>query len=493
MGRRTFGGSLSLVLALGSCSSLGFGGADEERTLTTSLAPETAAFLVAQACRSEFPEADPLPLHPGAPAVRLGDDEYEVRYNRSNGQGYRLHTNGRLLAPAATAVRDGGQPMPLGPITFAPSVMTGQRAPGNDEIRVHVRGTGSGSEVTVQLYGVPASGCLGLHLERVFALAEAIESTAEMVEGGQWGLVRATVETALTGFGSGCCGRHEPLRAHLLVHLAAAEQALGHLDAARAATTRALDLAPFTPGLRLWQVRLGQRMAQDREVATDWHILAASPSRGTFCRVAAAELQESLERLMQQSPGSGYRQRASSLLRDDDLAGARMQLNLARSLDPLPGTDLHDLAEWYRRQGRHRAAFETGLQRLEISADPDLVLAMAELSARAGQSAPALHLLAKHWEELVARDRSAAEAWLSHHSRSIGPELATRMLTAEGSTPLAQEQLARWILSGRADPAAVDLLAMVWWLRQEAGDQGRDLDLPLRGNYESAPGVSPPR
>ncbi len=362
-------------------------------------------------------------------------------------------------------------------------------------MRVHVRGTSEGSRVTVRLYGEPSTGALQLHLERLFALADSSQTTALMVEQQRWGMLRLTVERALADFGSGCCQRHEALRARLLVHLAAAEQAQGHLVAARTATAKALGLAPFTPGLRLWQARLSQRLAQARETATDWHVLAASPSQQTYSLAAAAELHNSLAQLLQLSPGPGYRQRASSLLRENDFAGARSQLDLARIQDPQPKTDLRSLTLWHLRQGQHRAAFETCLQRLEIEADPGLILEIAEHCSRTDQSTLALRLLANHWDSLIAHDQAAAEAWLQFHVRATGPELATRVLTAEGATALAKEQFAQWVLSGRADPAALDLLPMVWWLRAEARSTPRDWQQELLPpwDYESAPGVGPLR
>lgn len=498
MGRSNLGprGSLPLVLlTLGSCSLFGLGGPDAKFTLTTSIAPDQATLLVAEACRSEHPGADPIPLHPGALVLHHQGDDYEVRYNRAAGQGYRLYTNGRLVPSDTPTLSEGARSLPLAPVTFQPAGLTGHLAPGADEVWIRVHAISAGSRLTVRLYGEPATGTLRLHLERLFALADSIQTTALMVEQQRWGMVRLTAEEALADFGSGCCKRHEALRARLLVHLAAAEQAQGHLVAARTATAMALGLAPFTPGLRLWQVRLSQRLAQTREMATDWHVLAASPSQQTYSLAAAAELHSTLGQLLQLSPGPGFRQRASSMLRENDFAGARSQLDLARIQDPQPRTDLRNLTLWHQRQGHHRAAFETCLQRLEIEQDPGLILEIAEHCSRIDQSTLALRLLANHWDSLIAHDQAAAEAWLQFHVRATGPELATRVLTAEGASALAKEQFAQWVLSGRADPVAVDLLPMVWWLRTEALTTARDWEqerLPP-WDYESAPGVGPLR
>ena len=146
---------------------------------------------------------------------------------------------------------------------------------------------------------------------------------------------------------------------------------------------------------------------------------------------------------------------------------------------------------WHKRQGRHRAAFEVALQRLELDTDPALILEMSELCAHTDQSILGLRLLAKHWDALLHHDRAGAEAWLRFHTRRIGAEMATRVLTAEGAMSLAQERLALWVHSGRANPAEVDILAMVWWLRTEGQTELRDWEGVRTRDYQSAPGVRP--
>ncbi len=493
MGRSSLGpgGSLCLaVLALGSCTALGLVGS--EASFRTTLAPELAAWLSAEACRVELPGADPLPLHPGAPVLRHGENDYEVRYNRAAPQGYRIYTNGRLLPSNPTGQAQEGQPLANPSFQAAPH-LTGHRAPGPDEVRIQIRPTPEGSQVELQLSGAVVGGTLTHHVNQLLRLAEAIQETAVMVRRQEWEMVRRRVDEALSQFGSGCCGSHQPLRARLLVHRAAAEQAQGHLLAARACTAEALGLAPANPGLRLWQVRLDQRLGLDREAATDWRILAASPSRGGFSNVAAGELQTHVDALLRPGPGPRLRERAGRLLRDNDVAGARAQLDMARSLDPLPQADLKGLTLWHQRLGHHRAAFEVALQRLEFGADPALILEMTEHCARTDQPTLGLRLLAKHWDELLVHDRAAAEAWLHYHAQQAGAEMATRVLTAAGAMRLAQEQLAHWIHSGRADPDVVDVLALIWWLRIEKHAELRDWQGTSVRDYESAPGVLPLR
>ena len=290
MGRGIRSGRAGLsatALLLGSCAALGFGRPHATGSLETTLPPDIAAWLAAEACRAEHPGADPLPLHPGAPVLRHAEDDYEIRYNRAPPQGYRVFTNGRLVPPELEALREGGRPLPLTAVSFlAAPHASGHRAPGPDEVRIRIRATPQGSRIDAELSGAVAGGTLLQHLHRVFALAESIQDTANLVAEKRWAMARNRVAEAQSEFGPGCCGSHQSLRTRLLVHVATAAQAQGHLSAARTSTARALGLAPDTPGLRLWQADLDQRLALDREAATDWHILAASPASDGFCHAA---------------------------------------------------------------------------------------------------------------------------------------------------------------------------------------------------------------
>ncbi len=86
------------VLLLAACAS-----ADrfEPTVLTTTLPPETAAWVVAETCRSWYPVADAQPEHAGAPVLQVDEDSYAVRYGRRSPGHFRAWINGRLMPPSA--------------------------------------------------------------------------------------------------------------------------------------------------------------------------------------------------------------------------------------------------------------------------------------------------------------------------------------------------------------------------------------------------------
>jgi hypothetical protein len=87
---------LALVAAVvGGCRTTP-GGAPEDEVLP--LAPATAAWLCADACRLSMAGADPLPYHGGAPASRCGDGSFEIRYEQRADGRWTPRADGRLCA-----------------------------------------------------------------------------------------------------------------------------------------------------------------------------------------------------------------------------------------------------------------------------------------------------------------------------------------------------------------------------------------------------------
>jgi len=193
--------------------------------LVANAPPTFVAWLCADACRLGFPAADPLPYHAGAPATRLADGSYEVRYQRRDDGRWTPRADGRLLAP-----RVSGTEVP-GDVRYVAATGLGGWRTVDAEFVVTIAVTPAGADIRTSAYGFDAEPLLR-HLHAAAEFAQALACPDET-----GGSLRS------------CCAQHANWRAVALLR-AARDRArdndlLALRDALRAARAVAADL----PGL----------------------------------------------------------------------------------------------------------------------------------------------------------------------------------------------------------------------------------------------------
>src|SRR5262245_54355961 len=249
---------LALVAAVvGGCRTTPDGAPPDE---VLPLAPATAAWLCADACRLSMAGADPLPYHGGAPASRRDDGSFEIRYEQRADGRWTPRADGRLCA----AQQAGGE---------HPFAVQWQPEPGLPGWRRPV--------AALVLLIVPCGGGARLCAEANGAAAErALRHARAALQFAQALLDGASATP--------CCARHANWQAMSLLERAAHRRAENDLLAARSDLLAARALDPTLRGVDYRIGQLDRELGQD-ELAVPRLRLAAAQAADPALRAAAAD------------------------------------------------------------------------------------------------------------------------------------------------------------------------------------------------------------
>lgn len=382
-----------LLLAAAACKTA------ESRSLESNRAPlDFVAWICADAARSEFTGADPLPYHAMAPATRREDGAWVVRYERRGDGRWAARAEGRILVEAPAD--DGALPQRA---DYAQNDgMRGWRG-ADGQFELWILDGPDGAEVHCASDSPDAEAALR-HVAA--ALAFAAQLADDDVDEPQ-----------------PCCATHAPWRAQTRIRLAARLRSRGELVAARSALSQARADAPRRQTLLVAIAMLDRALGQD-ELAAGSLAAAAHASQDTFTRTATDSAARASVARMRTQEGDSLRLAAKKGLDDGDLASAEALLLAARAAAPDP---IADLALRHRLQSEQhdlRGALGTALLLREYGATSEGDLLLASALRQTGQAALARRALTR--ADLAARDlprgRASATALglLAEALRGIG-------------------------------------------------------------------------
>ncbi|MGE3171120.1 MAG: hypothetical protein AB7O97_00755 [Planctomycetota bacterium] len=332
----------------------------------TAPAPlEFVAWLCADACRVEFASADPLPYHAGAPATRLDDHRFEIRYQQRADGRWTARADGRLLArPAA----DGRVPDAVE--WRATDELLGWSAP-VAEFVVRVERDRQGVIVRSS-----AHGCEQPALER--HLPDAVRFATELTAAA------AEPAPATPAPLRPCCARHAPWCAVAWVHAGLGAERRGELLIARDALRAALAQAPHLAELEYRIGALDRALGQDR-LAVPRLRAASRRSADQGQRSLAALAARASQQRATAAPGDSLRDDALAQLAAGRFESALALAHAARATDPDAVADLRLRHRLQRTQGDPLGSLGTALLLREYArTDPAVDDLLAEDFARVG-------------------------------------------------------------------------------------------------------------
>ncbi|MEQ1632355.1 MAG: hypothetical protein ABL997_08280 [Planctomycetota bacterium] len=386
---------LVLLFAGAACSTT-------PRTSTSRLDSVPTAFvawLCADACRSEFAGADPLPYHAMAPASRLADGSYEIRYQRRVDGRWAAKAEGRLLA-----VPSEDHTLPH-EVRYEPSRgLLGFRA-ADAEVVVVVRATADGPAMQWTSTGFDSASVVR-HLEAATAFASGLAR-------GRDPLLRP------------CCALHAPWRAQLLMRLARERLQRGDLLAARDALLQAQADAPRATRLDHQIGAIDQALGQD-ELAARRLSAASRGSDDPFARAIAVQGAMRAESRLRLPDGASLREAAVDQLDRGRGESARALALAARSTDPDPISDLRLRHRLLRENGDARGSLGTALLLREYGAGAFVDQLLAQDFEQSGQRsladrATARLLLSLVPQPVLRRWQRDSRQWLAGKLQTFFP------------------------------------------------------------------------
>ncbi|MEC7584739.1 MAG: hypothetical protein VYE77_10505 [Planctomycetota bacterium] len=317
---------------------------------------EVVAYLCADVCRTNFPAADPLPYHAGAPATRLSGDSFEVRYDRRADGRWSPRAEGRLLA------RNSANPTDFPAVRYQPvRGLPGFPSP-TATVTVYIHLRPHGTEVEVATSGTSAESLVD-HLHGALRMAAGVHDDS---------------------LPEPCCSKHAPWQAYAFARRANEQQQAGNLLAARDSLRAARAVQPELPGI---QRSIGEldRMLGQNEVAVARLVAATRRARDPGERASAAmATTQSLRRLKPEASAS-LRTAATQQISVGNLSAAAALAHQARMARPDPIADLRLRHDLQRARGDHGGAMGTALLMREYGGGTEADKLLVRDLARTGQ------------------------------------------------------------------------------------------------------------
>ncbi len=486
--------ALGLLILLGSCAST----ATRRTSWTVEAPPAVTAWVLAGALRAEFPGADPEPWHSGEPVIRLGKDRFELDYRGRESQVFRCSTNGRLMPPQLCLENDNARfGRPVFRPTTSPSVAPSESGWVTLQIIPAKHSTAShpGSDVELELSDSRSNARIESHVERSLALLETVYRTAALAEEKAWPELSKAVTQALSAKSTSCCAHHRILIAPVHIQRARLYRAQGRLQEARIALNRALDFAPDAKHLRSVVAQIDKRLAWPRAARDHWIRLSHDVEFGPMAYAIAGRIRTDLARAARNTEGHNNLDRSLDRLRAGDTHGALAWARRAVSLGEDPSRSLDVAIQIHRHRGDHATALGLGLAQLaDNGAETKTILGIADSCIALGQPKVALRMLTRYWSQMQVDAPSASRRAFARAESRIPSDLVLRIVASEHAEQLTRELLARQT-GKRNSPAGLAVLRMAPSLRQRSEEQFSQphFEAHARPDYESAPGVSPPR
>jgi len=330
--------------------------------LVANAPPQFVAWLCADACRLGFPAADPLPYHAGAPATRLADGSFEVRYQRRDDGRWTPRADGRLIAP-----RIAGTEIPGDVRYVAAAGLTGWRSV-DAEFVVTIAVTPAGADIRTSARGFDPEPLLR-HLHAAAQFAQALACAGE---------TGASLRS--------CCAQHANWRAVALLRAARDRQRDNDLLALRDTLRAVRAVAADLPGLDYHIGAVEHAIGQDELAAPRLRTASRSEADPVTRCSAWASARSSSTRNTQRDSES-MRRAALTALEAGRLEAAAALAHAATATAPDPVADL---------QLRHR------LQRARDDRFGSLgtALLLREYGGQSGVDAGVDRLLAEDYAEV---------------------------------------------------------------------------------------------
>ncbi len=462
---------------LAGCSLLGLAGPQQNMELQSSLDVDVAAWLVADICRHEFPGADPLPQHAGAPVLRYSANHFQVYISRGIDDGYRIALNGRLTPPRiALPVEQNPQPCKLSNVDFLPAAEKCSHASGTlDEVHITIQSNGkSGCRLELQFEGEPARGKLARHISSALAAAQTVQVSADLLAAGKFSQADRRLMRQLDAWKQGCCGHHQLLTARMHLHRSVADAHRLDLHAMRQNLSAALDLDDSLDAVRFWLYQSNRRLA--RSLESEKILLSMG--------IAQPAMADCISQ-------------ARAFLRDNDLHAATHWAERALSEDSssMPAHLL--IAEVHTRRGQqYKALLEELLILDQDPSNPESILRVVKRHMDMGDPTAALRALGQQWAMVQNGEPHLALKYLRQCLGQLSPKMASRLLLNSRTPSLAEHCLQDWQRTGCAGSAGYSLLSRIEQLRNDQAPRSHEikvLNLDTPSGYDMAPGVAPPK
>ncbi|MCC6670090.1 MAG: hypothetical protein IT458_03455 [Planctomycetes bacterium] len=441
------------------------------RQWTVALPADVTAWLVAEAARRHFPDADPVPLHAHPRVWRLGPDRFRLRYVRDRHAGYRCDANGRLATHATEADSAAADPWTWPTIVFQPEPATlGLRGPIHGTCTVEVRAAGEGrTEVDLLVTGASAAAGVATSVAEILGLAGAVTESAQRLDLGDPSGALEAVAFCLAAPPALAHRMPRRILARAHFHAGLARTALAQPAEARLAIARAVALDPAFAHARSLLAATDGAQARPNEQLAELHALAQDRD-GSWLAVEARRAAVSVARLARGNmPGRTHPAEAQRRLLAGDAPAALAWWEQSLVAGAPAPASLRAKAAFLRSGGHHREAYELGLQLLaQAGPDPELLLALHGDAVVLGLTEQGVHLLLAHWDSLMPAHREPVLAALGRATAQIGTSAMVRLARAHGSDAARDPSLVALLQEHGNAPAVQGRTARLGGLRSES-------------------------